>query len=121
MDGTMGGATVGQWGSFPPPPPTEMRLRGQSYVIAPAEIRRARSERYTSIGNLAPTGEKSWRRPWMGLPSKEDRLSIGRCTILEIKLIKIVCLSGRARPRSISRFFPLNHRDPLNLSDIVRD
>ena len=39
----MGGATVGQWGQLAP---TEMRLWGQSYVIAPTEIRRARSERY---------------------------------------------------------------------------
>ena len=39
----MGGATVGQWGQLAP---TEMRLWGQNYVIAPTEIRRARSERY---------------------------------------------------------------------------
>ena len=39
----MGGATVGQWGQLAP---TEMRLWWQNYVIAPTEIRRARSERY---------------------------------------------------------------------------
>ena len=39
----MGGANVGQWGQLTP---TEMRLWGQNYVIAPTEIRRARSERY---------------------------------------------------------------------------
>ena len=39
----MGGATIGQWGQLAP---TEMRLWGQNYVIAPTEIRRARSERY---------------------------------------------------------------------------
>ena len=38
----MGGATVGQWGQLAP---TEMKLCGQNYVIAPTEIRRARSER----------------------------------------------------------------------------
>ena len=40
---SMGGATVGQWGQLAP---TEMRLWGPNYVIAPTEIRRARSERY---------------------------------------------------------------------------
>ena len=39
----MGGATVGQWG---PLGPTDIRLWGQNYVIAPTEIRRTRSERH---------------------------------------------------------------------------
>ena len=39
----MGGVTVGQWGQLAP---TEMRLWGQNYVIAPTELRRARSARY---------------------------------------------------------------------------
>ena len=39
----MGGATVGQWGQLAP---TERRLWGQNYVIAPIEIRRECSERY---------------------------------------------------------------------------
>ena len=42
-EGRMGGATVEQWGQLAP---TEIRLWGQNYVIAPTEIRRARSERY---------------------------------------------------------------------------
>ena len=39
----MGGATVGQWGQLVP---IEIRLWRQNYVIAPTEIKRARTERY---------------------------------------------------------------------------
>ena len=50
----MGGATVGQWGQLVP---TEMRLWGQNYVIAPTEVQRARSERYNK--EIFPTLAKT--------------------------------------------------------------
>ena len=57
----MGGATVEQWGQLVP---TEMRLWGQNYVIAPPPLKFGEHAVKDINRKYCPHCEKSWRRPW---------------------------------------------------------
>ena len=81
----MGGATVGQWGQLAP---TEIRLWGQNYVIAPIEIRRARSERYKKE-ILPPLAKSRGAAHGTYLPMSDIR-----CTLVQLRIhvgIRIRC------------------------------